>query len=216
MFDLHIHSKFSIDSILEPQKIIKIARKRGLNGVAITDHNIIKGGVEAKKYCDKGFFVLIGSEVKTEIGDLSGLFLNDEIKSQNSLEVIDEIKDQGGLVILPHPFRAHNWEKIDKRFLKKIDIIEGFNARCSAKKNERAQTFAKKEKIPMIGGSDAHFSMEIGRGKTIINYVDDEENIKKAIMDGKTEIIGKELLPCFRGLSVIVKIAKTIKYREAE
>jgi len=41
--DLHIHSKYSSDGILEPERIVKIAIKRGLNGIAVTDHNTIKG-----------------------------------------------------------------------------------------------------------------------------------------------------------------------------
>jgi len=36
-YDLHIHSKYSSDGIIEPEKIVKIAAKRGLNGIAITD-----------------------------------------------------------------------------------------------------------------------------------------------------------------------------------
>jgi len=48
-FDLHIHSKYSKDSINDPKWIIKIAKNKGLNGVAITDHNTIKGSLVAKK-----------------------------------------------------------------------------------------------------------------------------------------------------------------------
>ena len=48
--DLHIHSKYSYDGILEPKDIVKIAIKKGLDGIAITDHNTVKGALEAKKY----------------------------------------------------------------------------------------------------------------------------------------------------------------------
>lgn len=41
-YDLHIHSKYSSDGVLDPEKIVKIATKRGLSGIAITDHNTIK------------------------------------------------------------------------------------------------------------------------------------------------------------------------------
>jgi len=43
-FDLHIHSKYSQDGILEPKAIVDIAASKGLKGIAITDHNTIKGG----------------------------------------------------------------------------------------------------------------------------------------------------------------------------
>ncbi len=81
MFDLHIHSKYSHDSYLSPPQIIKIAEKRGLDGIAITDHNTLKGGIETSKINNKDdFIVIVGSEIKTEYGDVIGLFLNEEIK----------------------------------------------------------------------------------------------------------------------------------------
>jgi len=44
-YDLHIHSKYSHDSLLSPDNILKVARKRGLGGIAVTDHNTILGGI---------------------------------------------------------------------------------------------------------------------------------------------------------------------------
>jgi len=41
-YDLHIHSKYSSDGVLGLEKIVKIAMKRGLDGIAITDHDTIK------------------------------------------------------------------------------------------------------------------------------------------------------------------------------
>ena len=49
-YDLHIHSKYSSDGILDREKIAKIAMNQGLNGIAITDHNMIKSGLKAKNY----------------------------------------------------------------------------------------------------------------------------------------------------------------------
>jgi len=49
-YDLHIHSKYSSDGILDPEKIVKITLRKGLNGIAITDHNMIKGRLNAKNY----------------------------------------------------------------------------------------------------------------------------------------------------------------------
>ena len=60
-YDLHIHSKYSSDGILEVKEIVKAAIKRGLDGIAITDHNTIKGGIEAKKYETDGLKVIVGS-----------------------------------------------------------------------------------------------------------------------------------------------------------
>jgi len=88
--DLHIHSKYSSDGVLDPEKIVKIAAKRGLNGVAITDHNTIIGGLKAKNYETEDFKVIVGSEISTERGEIIGLFLKEEIKPGNVQEVILE------------------------------------------------------------------------------------------------------------------------------
>ena len=85
--DLHIHSKYSSDGVLDPEKIVKIAAKRGLNGVAITDHNTIIGGLKAKNYETEDFKVIVGSEISTERGEIIGLFLKEEIKPGNVQEV---------------------------------------------------------------------------------------------------------------------------------
>jgi len=49
-YDLHIHSKYPYDGVLEPKDIVKIAIKRGLDGIVITGHNTVKGALKAKKY----------------------------------------------------------------------------------------------------------------------------------------------------------------------
>ena len=89
------------------QPIRPVIEKKGLDGIAVTDHNSIKGAVEVVKQAPSEVYIIVGAEIKTTIGEILGLFLNEEISSSNPLEVIDEIRDQGGLIILPHPFRTH-------------------------------------------------------------------------------------------------------------
>ena len=145
-YDLHSHSKYSSDGILDPQKIIKVAIKKGLDGIAVTDHNTIRGGLEAKEYETNEFKVIIGSEVMTNKGEVIGLFLSEEIKSNNFYDVVDEIKAQNGIVVLPHPF--DEWRNASfpvKEDAKYIDNIEIFNSRCVREKyNHNAREFAKK------------------------------------------------------------------------
>jgi len=190
-YDLHIHSKYSSDGILELKKITKIAIKNGLQGIAITDHNTIKGGFEAKKYATKDFKIFIGSEISTERGDVIGLFLSEEIKSNDFYRVISEIKDQNGIIIIPHPFdesrhlALHPTDK-DRKY---IDCIEGFNSRCIAQKyNNKAIEFGKKYKIPITAGSDAHFANEIGNA----GIITDSEDLREAILKNEIRIFGKQ------------------------
>lgn len=209
-FDFHIHSKYSFDSILSSKRILKRAKQVGLSGIAITDHNTIKGGVQTYKINeDPSFTVIIGCEINTEVGDIIGLFLNDEIKSRDSKEVIDEIRAQDGIVVLPHPFKSHN---LNEELIKSIDLIEGFNGRTSLDKNLMAQDLARKYNIPMIAGSDAHFGIEIGGVENIINDVDIYK-IRKLLLSGEVKIRGTRSHKCFQGGSMVIKTVKQKVFR---
>lgn len=163
MIDLHIHSKYSFDSLLSPRTILKVAKKKGLTGIAVTDHNTIKGGLEVRKINrDSDFTVIVGSEIQTDIGDIIGLCINEEIKSRIAIDVIEEIKDQGGFVVLPHPFRGH---KLNQYIIEHSGAIEVFNGRSTAEENYQALELAKRFNKPFTAGSDAHFATEIGNGR---------------------------------------------------
>ena len=190
-YDLHIHSKYSSDGVLKPEKIIKIAIKRGLNGIAITDHNTIKGGLKAKKYENKDFTVIVGSEISTERGEIIGLFLEEEVKSNDIQEVISEIKEQNGSVIIPHPFDElrHSAFHPKEEDVKFIDCIEGLNSRCVFQKyNEKAVEFAMKHNLAITGGSDAHFANEIGNA----GIITETEDVREALMKNDIKIFGKK------------------------
>jgi len=189
-YDLHIHSKYSSDGVLDPEKIVKTATKRGLSGIAITDHNTIKGGLEAKKYETEDFKVIVGSEVMTKRGEITGLFLSEEVKSRDVQDVIFEIKEQDGIFIIPHPFDElrHSAFHPTEDDVKFIDGVEGFNSRCVFQKyNKKAVEFALKHNLTITAGSDAHFSNEIGNGGVII----ESNDIRKAIMGKNVKIFGK-------------------------
>jgi len=189
-YDLHIHSKYSSDGVLDPKKIVKIAIKRKLDGIAITDHNTIKGGLETKKYEQADFQVIVGSEIMTERGEVIGLFLTEEIRSTDIQDVISEIKDQNGIVIVPHPFdeMRHSAVHPGEEDVKLIDCVEGFNPRCiRGKYNRNAVEFAMKHNLTIVAGSDAHFSNEIGNA----GIITETEDIRDLIMKNNIAIFGK-------------------------
>jgi len=194
-YDLHIHSKYSYDSSLNPEKIIRYSKKKGLNGIAITDHGTIKGGIETSKLSKNDEFkIIVGAEIKTEYGDVIGLFLNEEIRSTKFDEVLDEIKMQGGLSILAHPYRQY---KFPEKIITGVDMIEGFNARSKTAHNKKAYELGINFNKSMTAGSDAHSYFEIGRGITEVENVDD-------LLRQKTNVYGKETnYYLSHGLSVI-------------
>jgi len=210
-FDLHIHSKYSYDSLLEPAKIVKVAREKGLSGIAITDHNTVKGGIEALKYADDEFLVIVGEEVATDEGEIVGLFLKEEIKSRSAFAAIKEIRNQGGIAILAHPYKRSS--SINTEIIKEIDAIEGFNSRgerlCSRSKNRMALELAQKHNLPVTAGSDAHFLFEIGRGRCIIEEKGlSAQEIKRGILSGEAKISGKSSLFFVESFSQIIKMVK--------
>lgn len=166
-FDCHIHSNYSQDSLMRPGRILKRAKEVGLTGVAITDHDTIRGSLHARKLeKEVGVTVIPGVEILTDSGDIIGLFVNEEIRSRGWDEVIEEIRGQGGVAVLPHPYRSH----LDiPRLAKAVDLIEVWNARSTAEQNERALQLAEGLKKPGIYGSDAHTYGEIGNVGALVN-----------------------------------------------
>jgi predicted metal-dependent phosphoesterase TrpH len=203
---------------MKPIKILKIAKKRKLNGIAITDHNTIKGGLEAKRLNkDKNFEVIVAAEIKTKVGEIIGYYLKKEIKTRDPKKVINEIKKQGGIAVMAHPFGHGIIRKcagIDIKYLRGLQGVETHNARNMFHwENFYAELAAAKYKLAKTGGSDAHFYTEIGRGYTLFNG-----SLKSAIKKKKTRADGKIApLPIQRGISMFrkigVKFIKKLSYR---
>jgi len=163
--DMHVHSKYSRDSRLEPKDILSFAEKKGLDAVAVTDHNTIKGALACKKV-ESSVEVVIGAELKTDRGEVIGYHLNDEVKSTSFFEVLDEIKSQGGLVSIPHPLdrmrgSAVKDEQLMLEAKSRIDFLE-VNGRTLPYFNKKTAEFAGKHDFKLIGGSDAHMLWEVG------------------------------------------------------
>jgi predicted metal-dependent phosphoesterase TrpH len=189
-YDFHTHSKYSADGYIEPKTMLKLAAKVGLSGIAITDHNTIKGGLNAKKYENKEIQVIVGSEILTDKGEVIGIFLSEEIKSFQFIDVIEEIKAQNGVVIVPHPFdRIRNTSLHPTNYNASfIDNVEVFNSRCVRQVyNNMAADYAKENNINIIAGSDAHFENEIGNAGVIT----ESDNIKEAVLSGDFTVFGK-------------------------
>lgn len=186
--DLHIHSKYSYDSFSTPLKIAKVAKKRGLDVISITDHNTMGA---YKNIPDRLNVVVIrGMEIKTDKGDVIGLFLDKEIKSRSFFEVIDEIREQDGIVVLPHPFRRNC---NPKELVGHVGLVEVINARSRKAENSEAQKLCEKFNKKLITGSDAHTYFEIGPTYTEIEgFSTDLSELKQMILENERKCYGKE------------------------
>ena len=173
--DLHIHSQYSEDGAGSPKEIIKILQKKGLHGMAITDHNTVKGSLEALKVAPKDFIVITGIEVSTKDGHILGLNVKEDIpRGLTPLETVDKIIEQGGTPIVPHLFRSMSGikEKNLKKILGKISAIEVFNGCSVPQSNLKTMKVAKKYNLGGTGGSDSHTPSFVGNAYTTADSTD--------------------------------------------
>jgi len=90
-YDLHVHTKYSKPcGHMEPATLLKIAKKRNLDGVAVCDHNTTKGALAVRKLNkDQNLEVIPGIEIKTQYGDVLLYYVQEEIKSYDLFEMLD-------------------------------------------------------------------------------------------------------------------------------
>jgi predicted metal-dependent phosphoesterase TrpH len=169
--DLHMHTGWSHDCTIETADLLEHAESIGLGAIAVTDHNVFGGALEAAELAEgRDLVVIPGEEIKTDgQGEVIGLFLSEEIPRKMSFtDTIAAIKEQGGLVYLPHPFdRLHTVPDPSTlhRHLADIDVFEVYNARLLLEgHNDEALRFARKYNLTMGAGSDAHVLQGVGTG----------------------------------------------------
>ncbi len=169
--DLHMHTNWSHDCAMDVPAILDRAEEEGLGAIAITDHNVFGGALEAVEAArDRELIVIPGEEVKTDgQGEVIGLFLQHEIaRGMPFADTVSAIRAQGGIVYLPHPFdRMHAipFPATLHRHLAEIDVLEVYNARLLLEGyNDEALRFARKYRLLQGAGSDAHVLQGIGTG----------------------------------------------------
>lgn len=165
----HGHTSHSPDSLIDPLHLVKRCHTLGLTP-CVTDHNTIASHAVLKKHLE----FIPGEEIRTDKGDLIGLYLTECIpKYTPFLEALDMIKAQGGVSYLPHMYDISRKGVPDPKLASKVDIVEVFNSRCPFNSmNEKADAFAKKHKLLRAVGSDSHFSMEIGNAYVLLDDFD--------------------------------------------
>jgi predicted metal-dependent phosphoesterase TrpH len=169
--DLHMHTSWSHDCSTDAGELVDHAESQGLGAIAVTDHNVFGGALEAVDYArGRELIVIPGEEVKTDTqGEVIGLFLEKEIpRGMSFADTIAAIREQNGIVFVPHPFdRLHAIPdpRTLHRHLADIDVLEVYNARLLFEGfNDEALRFARKYNLTMGAGSDAHVLQGVGTG----------------------------------------------------
>ena len=103
--DLHIHTVYSYDGTASVPAVLARAKQVGLDVIAITDHDEIRGALKAFELAPRfDIEVIPGIEITTAEGDLLALFVTEKIQPGRPLiETIVKVGEAGGICIAPHP-----------------------------------------------------------------------------------------------------------------
>ena len=187
-YDLQVHTDASPCSLATPEMVVEAAVAAGLDGIAVTNHDTTEGVEAARAAAPEELDVLSGVEVTTTGGHLLALGVETPPPRTDPLSAVDAIQEQGGVAVLSHPFdRLREHFEPSSRLAEAVDAVEAVNSRCLRDVyNDRARAFAARYDLPVTGGSDAHFPMEVGRAYTVC-----AGDPIRAIREGRTETGGR-------------------------
>lgn len=192
LLDLHNHTRHSPDSRVAPSELVTLARRIGLQGLAITDHNAVAGIGEAMSAAGKEFLVLPGIEVSTASGHVLGYGVREVIPRDRSVaETVERITALGGIAVAAHPFRF--WSGLGSEALgeAQFSAFETANGRTLRRGNERARERARASKVGETGGSDSHFLDEVARAVTSVDSgITTADDLLQQLAAGKTRSQG--------------------------
>ena len=176
--DLHIHTTYSIDGTASVREALEGAVRAGLDVIAITDHDEVRGSLEARAISNEyGIQIIPGSEVSTREGHLVVLFIERNIPSGMSLiDTLICVREMGGMAIAAHPDHPIPSSISLKDMLAALKHpqareglygIEVYNMNPTHSPfNQRSQKAAATLPLAHIASSDAHIASMIGAGIT--------------------------------------------------
>ncbi len=191
--DLHTHTLYSRDSLTSLEVFLDTCQRKGLDRVAVTDHNAIAGALRLKEMDSER--IIVGEEIRTTCGELIAYFLTELVPTDLAPEkVIEIVRAQGGIVGVPHPLDRIRREAMGRAaltpLLDQLDFLEGFNSRCVFPADNRAaRELATQHGLPVTAGSDAHSAWELGRAVTVLSPFDSAasflESLRAAQLRGR-------------------------------
>ena len=198
--DLHIHTTpRSPCSHLGLSELVQETRRLKLDGICLTEHQVVWTPEEAVKLTEEGGIkVFRGNEFTTNQGDILVFGFDKDIKELLTIqELRDEVKGTGGYMIAAHPFRGFKTFGIGqlhmtveqacrRKVFEFVDAIEIGNGKLSDDENEMARKVAEKLGLPGTGGSDAHRVDEIGKWITVFEKViQSEQELVEELQAGR-------------------------------
>lgn len=191
--DLHVHTIYSVDSLITPEEVVYYAKKRGLDAVAVTDHDRLDSALRMSK--EQDFLILPGMEITSLGGHVLAFNIQDPVtKGLTTEETVDRIHKAGGIAVACHPgamFKGSLGDHATSIF----DAVEVVNSsaipfRYSVKRGEQ---IASRHNIARVAGSDAHYGPEIGYAYTMIDAGPNADDILNAIRRKQCQPFGKAI-----------------------
>ena len=211
--DLHIHTAHGDGMAEMPELLDYVEENTDLDAIAVTDHDDIRGGLQARELWARGryrFQVIVGAEVTAIQGHVLALFVEEPIPSLRPVEeILEAIHRQDGLCIIPHPL-AFLTRSIGQRTLERIaaaeraqtqtraagarlgdgvyfDGIELGNGTFAARMSAGKARWLNRERYHLaeVGGSDAHFLKAVGTAYTLFPG-STAQDLRRAILERRT------------------------------
>ncbi|MFX0173611.1 MAG: PHP domain-containing protein [Candidatus Hodarchaeota archaeon] len=207
--DLHSHTYYSLlripklkgnhffqDSAISPKLLVKVARKRQLGAIALTDHDNMHGIKPFLDYASKfnDITPIVGQEITkydknqkawAHILTYGVSKIPNKIRFFPLLDFLDYLDDNNAVYVLAHPFDlsqsapAGGYDrktyKINFSVLKLFRMIEVVNGLQPKRHNYLAQIIAREVGVPGIAGGDNHQPMMIGRCFTYVEGTTEDE-----------------------------------------
>ncbi len=204
LIDLHNHTGWgSGDSHLEPSDLIERARRWGLDGIAITEHNQVWDPEKIERLGRRHKFVVIGgAEVDTDVGHVLAFGLEGP-RRWTQLPTLEELRalvdEVGGVLVAAHPFRSMVPGAVSEEAgpekrggpdgsdrWRLVDAIEVHNGLAGAQQRRLAAELAQRLGLPSTGGSDTHRLMDVATSFTVFDVeVKHERDLAAAIKAGR-------------------------------
>lgn len=204
---MHVHTCYSVDSLITPEELVFYAKKRGLDGVAITDHDRLDGALKIAAETD--FLIIPGIEISSSDGHVVALNVTGIVSGKLSAsETVNRIHDAGGIAVACHPIGLFKGS-LGKHTNSSFDAVEVINSSAIpfSYAVKQSMKIASRLGKPRLAGSDAHYGPEIGCAYTVVNAEPDVDDVIKAISEGQCQPFGRSIPLAIR-LKRIIAINK--------
>jgi len=175
--DLHVHTApKSPCSMLQPSDLIRGVAEAGLDGLCLTEHQVLWDPAEVQELAQAANIRLFrGNEITTSQGDILVFGFYEDVKGILTIQELREaVLHAGGFMIAAHPFRGFKTvgvgqlqltseRAVKRKVFQFVDAIEVGNGRVSLQENELALQTAERLGLPGTIGSDAHRLDELGK-----------------------------------------------------